>query len=34
MNQRMDGNWSEAVFMDRLDEDVDTLWDQYQEAIR
>jgi len=34
INQQMDGNWSEQVFMDRLDENVDTLWDEYQEAIR
>jgi hypothetical protein len=34
INQQMDGNWSEQVFVDRLGESVDTLWDEYQDAIR
>jgi hypothetical protein len=34
INQQMNDNWSEQVFVDRLDEDVDTLWSEYQDAIR
>jgi hypothetical protein len=33
INQRMDDNWDEAVFMERLDASVDDLWDEYQEAL-
>ncbi len=33
INQRMHGDWSEQVFVDRLGSDVDALWTEYQTAI-
>lgn len=33
INQQMKDAWSEQVFEDRLGEDVDALWQQYQDAI-
>jgi len=34
INQQINGDWSEQVFIDRLGVDVDTLWEEYQDAIR
>jgi hypothetical protein len=33
INEQMRDNWSEQVFVDRLGQDVDTLWAEYQDAL-
>lgn len=33
INKQMKDSWSEQVFVDRLGADVDTLWEQYQDAL-